>query len=148
MNKTIYVALFAALIGLTACGNRSRKVANAVGDAATAIVEKPAQAVAAAATAVATTAEQAVEADSLKARFQGSDGTTKRVYWVDAVFYPKTFKAKISVDGKVYHLEEYRTADGFGYRNAEVDLRGKGDEADLTYTDTKIRPLKLKAVNE
>ncbi len=134
MSKKIYVALAAALIGLTACGNQSRqKAAEAVAEGAAAVQEK---------------AMELAAADSIKARFQGSDGMTKRIYWVDAVFYPEAFRAKLTIGDKVYELEQYPTADGYGYRNAEVDLRGKGTEADLTYTDTNIRPLKLKEAVE
>jgi hypothetical protein len=133
MSGKMYAALLVTLIGLTACGSRNRQ--NVVG-----AVEGTA---ASAAGAVTEAVTGAVSADSIKTRFQGSDGVTKRLYWVDAVFYPQALRAKITVDGKVYQLEQYQTADGFGYHNAEVDLRGKGSEADLTYTDTKIRPLKL-----
>lgn len=150
MKKTVYVALIAALVGLTACGNQRKKVADAVQQAATTVeqgVTSAAGTAVAAATAAVQGAKAVVSGDSVKARFQGSDGITKKVYWVDAVFYTEAMRAKIKVDDKTYNLEQYPTADGFGYRNAEVDLRGKGDEADLTYTDKNIRALKLKAVN-
>ncbi len=130
MNKKMYLVLTVALVGLAACGNRNRhKVAEVVEE--TVAVVQPVE-----------------EPDSLAARFQGSDGITRKIYWVDAMFYPKAMRARLTVEGKVYQLEQYPTGSGFGYRNAEVDLRGKGDDADLDFTDASIRDLKLVAVDE
>lgn len=134
MNKTICVAVAAALVGLTACGNQSRKtVAETAGEAVAAVESQ---------------AREMTQADSLTTRYQGSDGLTRKIYRVDAVFYPRTTKARLSVDGKVYHLEEYPTASGFGYRNAEIDLRGKGTEATIDYADAAVRDLTLVEVTE
>ena len=82
----------------------------------------------------------------IEARYQGSDGITRRIYWVDAVFYPEASRATVKVDDKTYELKQYVTGSGYGYRNAEVDLRGKGHDAELNFTDENIRDLKLKDV--
>ena len=79
----------------------------------------------------------------IQARFQGSDGITRRLYWVDATFYPEASRAVIKLDDKTYELKQYVTGSGYGYRNAEVDLRGKGKEATLDFTDENVRDLKL-----
>ena len=86
--------------------------------------------------------------EEIRIRLQGSDGITQRVYWVDAVFYPQIRHATIRVDDKIYELVQYPTADGYGYCNAEVDLRGKGNEAELDFTDEGIRDLKLTLIVE
>jgi len=79
----------------------------------------------------------------IQARFQGSDGITRRLYWVDATFYPEANRATIKLDDKTYELKQYVTGSGYGYRNADVDLRGKGQEAILDFTDENVRDLKL-----
>jgi len=79
----------------------------------------------------------------IEARFQGSDGITRRLYYVDAVFYPEANKAILKLDDKTYELTQYVTASGYGYKNADVDLRGKGKDATLNFTDDQIRDLTL-----
>jgi len=144
MKIKMIVAVAALLTGLTACGNRNAKsvaetVETAAGQAVTAVQTQAREVV---------QQVQEVQADSLTAHYRGSDGLTRKVFRVDAVFYPQTMKARISVDGKVYRLEQYPTASGFGYRNAEIDFRGKGTEAELNYTDEAIRDLTLVQLTE
>lgn len=80
----------------------------------------------------------------MEARYQGSDGITRRLYWVDATFYPEAGRAVVRVDDKTYDLKQYVTGSGYGYRNAEADLRGKGYDAELNFADENMRDLKLK----
>jgi hypothetical protein len=80
----------------------------------------------------------------IEARYLGSDGITRRVYWVDASFYPEADRATVKVDDRVYELKQYVTGSGYGYRNADADLRGKGYEAQLTFTSDTLRNLTLK----
>ena len=82
----------------------------------------------------------------IQARYQGSDGITRRLYWIDATFYPEASKAILKLDDKTYELNQYVTASGYGYKNAEADLRGKGTEATLNFTDEQVRDLTLKDV--
>lgn len=82
----------------------------------------------------------------IEARYQGSDGITRRLYWVDAKFYPEAGRATVKVDERTYDLKQYVTGSGYGYRNADADLRGKGYDAELTFTADSLRNLKLRDV--
>ena len=48
---------------------------------------------------------------------------------------------RTDLDGTVFDLTQYVTADGFGYKNDMMDLRGKGREATLTMRDGLILSL-------
>jgi type II secretory pathway pseudopilin PulG len=124
MNKKTMIVLVAALIGLTACGNQRRRAADAMQEQLAAAVQQAA-------------------VDSIVTRFQALDSLTQKSYRVDAVFYPAAYRVKLTLEGKVYQLEQYPTASGFGYHNAEADLRGKGSEALLHFTDATMPDLKL-----
>ena len=71
--------------------------------------------------------------------FDGTDGKTKKRYRIDVVFEPDL--ARVTLDGTVFDLTQYVTADGFGYKNDMMDLRGKGREATLTMRDGLILSL-------
>lgn len=71
--------------------------------------------------------------------FDGTDGKTKKCYRIDIVFEPDL--ARVTLDGTVFDLTQYVTADGFGYKNDMMDLRGKGREATLTMRDGLILSL-------
>ena len=71
--------------------------------------------------------------------FDGTDGKTKKLYRIDVVFEPDL--ARVTLDGTVFDLTQYVTADGFGYKNDMMDLRGKGREATLTMRDGLILSL-------
>lgn len=51
---------------------------------------------------------------------------------IQAVFYQGKEYMELSVDGQSSILRQYRTASGYGYKNALYDLRGKGQAATLT----------------
>ena len=63
----------------------------------------------------------------------------KKCYRIDVVFEPDL--ARVTLDGTVFDLTQYVTADGFGYKNDMMDLRGKGREATLTMRDGLILSL-------
>lgn len=88
------------------------------------------------------------ELEPIHARFQGSDGVTRMMHMVDATFYPAFNRVKLTIGDKTYELKQYPTASGYGYKNDEVDLRGKGKEAILTFADENMRDLKLLDVTE
>ena len=71
--------------------------------------------------------------------FDGTDGKTKKLYRIDVVFEPDL--ARVTLDGTAFDLTQYVTADGFGYKNDMMDLRGKGREATLTMRDGLILSL-------
>lgn len=120
MKKVLIIAA-AALLGLTACNGRNR-LKQATQEV---LQENP--------TAIVT-------------RFQGMDSLTNKQYTVDVTFHPELQNAILQMDGKVYDLTQYPTASGFGYKNAEIDLRGKGDQATLNFTDGTIIDLPLKQI--
>lgn len=88
------------------------------------------------------------ELGPIHARFQGSDGITRRLYWVDATFYPEASRAILKLDDNTYDLVQYATGSGYGYKNDEADLRGKGIEATLTFADDQLRDLTLREIKE
>ena len=135
MKKVLIIA-FAALVGLTACKGR-RQAQQVLEQAAQQVKEQ-----------VQKTLPENPPAGTIETRFQGTDSITRKMHIVDVSFYPELSKAVVRMGEKVYDLAEYPTADGYGYRNAELDLRGKGNEAWLTFTDPKMRGLTLTAVKE
>jgi membrane-bound inhibitor of C-type lysozyme len=85
---------------------------------------------------------------SIDARFTATDNVTKQVGTIDVSFYPALERATLRMDGKSYDLKQYPTASGFGYKNDEMDLRGKGEEATLEFTDSKRNTLSLKQITD
>lgn len=81
--------------------------------------------------------------EPIEARFQGSDGVTRMIHWVDITFYPAFERATVKIGDKEYDLKQYPTASGYGYKNDQVDLRGKGKDATLNFTDEDMRDLTL-----
>ena len=73
--------------------------------------------------------------DSIRTVFQGGDGKTRRLYRAEVTFYPQRESASLRFDDRTYELKQYVTADGYGYRNDSVNLRGKGEEATLSFTN-------------
>lgn len=86
--------------------------------------------------------------NSVSARFEGSDGVSRMLHPVRVTFFPAGETAIVTVGDKTYHLTQYPTGSGYGYKNDEVDLRGKGEEATLTYTDENIRDLQLREMKD
>lgn len=78
---------------------------------------------------------QANPAAPIDAVFMGSDGKSRRAYRVAVTFYPAKELAVVDYDGTKYDLKQYVTGSGYGYKNDKADLRGKGKEATLTFTD-------------
>lgn len=94
-------------------------------------------------------ADTAVKADTMvvdsmykpiTAIFTGTDKKSDVKYTVQVVFYPSNDKAVVTMGADTYDLIQYVTADGYGYKNDKADLRGKGNEATLTFSDKK-RPV-------
>lgn len=52
---------------------------------------------------------------------------------LSATFFNMEGKARIEYKGETYELTQYRTASGYGYKNETVDMRGKGQDMDLTF---------------
>lgn len=78
--------------------------------------------------------------DALPVTFTTDNGET-----IETVFYQKSAAAQLTVNGVRTLLIQYRTASGYGYANPLYDLRGKGDEAQLTcLSDGKTINLKEK----
>lgn len=83
----------------------------------------------------------------ITAVFMGSDGKTRRAYQITVVFYPDN-RATLSDDENTYQLDQYVTADGYGYKDKKIDLRGKGNRAVLTYSDGLVLDLTEKSKSE
>jgi hypothetical protein len=121
MRKVLIVA-FAALIGLTACGRRKQQQQQQE------LPENP-------------------PTGTVEARFQGTDSLAGTLHSVDISFYPAPLnKAIVRIDETVYDLAQYQTASGYGYRNADLDLRGKGEDAFLDFTDPARNDLTLRQI--
>ncbi len=86
----------------------------------------------------------AADANPIKATFEGKDSDSELTHIVYVTFYPVQEKAVVNVAGETYELMQYATADGYGYKDDNIDLRGKGDDADLTYMNNSKPALKLK----
>lgn len=67
--------------------------------------------------------------------YVGGDGKSRRLYQVDVTFYPGENKAALQYDGRTYDLPQTISADGFWYKTDSVSLRGKGQQATLTFAD-------------
>ncbi|MFR9546350.1 MAG: MliC family protein [Rikenellaceae bacterium] len=70
--------------------------------------------------------------------FLGSEQTAgkavqDKLHKIEVTFTNST--AIIYFEGKRDTLDTYRTASGYGYSKADIDLRGKGKEAKLTLAD-------------
>ncbi|MCD8186977.1 MAG: MliC family protein [Rikenellaceae bacterium] len=84
----------------------------------------------------------------IHARFNGSDGISRMFYPVEITFFPAGEAAIVTVGDQTYRLRQYPTGSGYGYKNDRVELRGKGEEATLTYTDENQRNLELRQVHD
>lgn len=69
----------------------------------------------------------------IHAAFDGRDGINEKIYDVKVTFEPGM--ARLTLDGTVFDLLQYVTADGYGYRSTLMELRGKGRAATLTMRD-------------
>lgn len=76
-------------------------------------------------------------AKPITAVFTGTDKKSAVKYVVQVVFYPSLEKAVLTVGANTYNLAQYVTADGYGYKNDVLDLRGRGNEATMTFADKK-----------
>lgn len=74
----------------------------------------------------------------ITALFTGMDKKGGVKYTVQVIFYPVSEKAVVTEGANTYVLTQYVTADGYGYRNDALDLRGKGSEATMTFSDKKM----------
>ncbi len=63
----------------------------------------------------------------IQTTFVGKSGKT-----ISVSFFQTAELAQVTTDGVNHVLHQYRTASGYGYRNAFIDIRGKGDELTLT----------------
>ena len=80
----------------------------------------------------------------INAVFQGGDGKTKMLYQVNVTFYPAEELAIVTLDDQTYELPQQRMASGYLYKNDQVSLMGKGQEAELTLPDGKVLKLQEK----
>lgn len=76
--------------------------------------------------------EEEIDEEPIVAQFDGSDLRNRRYYRVDVSFYRMRSLAKVDFGEGPSLLTQYRTADGYGYQNDSIDLRGRGDAATLT----------------
>lgn len=83
--------------------------------------------------------------DTVNVVYRGGDGKTKMIYQVKVTFYPAKELAIVTLDDQTFELSQQRMASGFLYKNDQVSLMGKGDEAELTLSDGKI--LKLHSIS-
>lgn len=87
---------------------------------------------------------QAEPAAPLKTVYNGTDGRTKMNHVVVFNYYPTSDTASLTYGDETYYLKPYVVGSGFGYRNDKVDIRGKGEEATLTFADKSKPELKLR----
>lgn len=73
--------------------------------------------------------------------FQGGDGKTKMLYQIEVTFYPEQKIAVVNYDGQTYELQQEVMASGYQYKNDQVSLTGKGNEAKFTLPDGKVLSL-------
>lgn len=90
---------------------------------------------------IADSVNETVTTPPITATFMGSDGKTRRAYKIRVVFYPSEQRATLSDDKDTYQLKQYVTADGYGYKSKSIDLRGRGQDATLTYSDGLVLQL-------
>lgn len=74
----------------------------------------------------------------ISALFMGTDKKSDAKYTVQVIFYPMSDRAVVTEGANTYVLTQYVTADGYGYRNDALDLRGKGSDATMTFSDKKM----------
>jgi len=75
--------------------------------------------------------------EAIFVKFSGTDSSTKKVYFLDAIFINSRDMLKFFFEGAHYELTRERAASGILYKNDEFTFRGKGKEAVLT--DSKGR---------
>lgn len=72
----------------------------------------------------------------IHAVYVGGDGKTRRLYQVEATFYPGDEKVVVQYDDQTFELPQQISGSGFRYEAGGVSLMGKGQEATLILGDS------------
>ena len=72
----------------------------------------------------------------IHAVYVGGDGKTRRLYQVEATFYPGDEKVILQYDDQTFELSQQISGSGFRYEAGDISLVGKGQDATLVLGDS------------